>query len=243
MRTCLGASIAVLLLALGCFGGAPRVGVLTPDGSSPFALMDFAQIMPLDPLPEGWYHRVFRRHAPMDLSFAHKDGVAALRMETRDSASMLFRHVDVALDDYPKLEWRWRVEQGVETDTDENTVAGDDHPVRLYLDFVGADGDDRSMEIIWGNRTLGAGDWKHLAFFFGLIEFPHYVANGGAPNLGRWHEEQVDLAELYRTLWGEPSGARLTDIALFCVTDETGAHSVAYVAEVRVARRGDDPRP
>jgi hypothetical protein len=80
--------VAVLPLALGGFGNAPRVGVLTPDGSSPFALMDLAQPISLDPVAEGWRHRVFRRHPPMDLSFTRKDGVAALRMETRDSVSM-----------------------------------------------------------------------------------------------------------------------------------------------------------
>ena len=67
--------------------------------------------------------------------------------------------------------------------------------------------------------------------------FSHYVANGGRENLGRWHDEVVDLTDIYRTLWGDPAGARMTDIALFCDSDETGGETLAYVADVRVRRQ------
>ena len=86
------------------------------------------------------------------------------------------------------------------------------------------------MEIIWGNQSLRAGDYKVIG------SFPHYVANGGRENLGRWHDEAVDLTEIYRTLWGDPGGARMIDIAIFCDSDETGGETVAYVADVRVRR-------
>ena len=92
------------------------------------------------------------------------------------------------------------------------------------------------MEIIWGNQKLAAGDWKHLEFMFGLIEFPHYVANGGEANVGRWHRERVDLRELYSELWGDAAGVRLTELALFCDTDETGASSVAYFGPISVVQ-------
>ena len=67
--------------------------------------------------------------------------------------------------------------------------------------------------------------------------FPHYVANGGRENIGRWHQEAVDLTEIYETLWGDPVGARMIDIAIFCDSDETGDETLAYVADVRVQRR------
>ena len=118
------------------------------------------------------------------------------------------------------------------------TPAGDDHPARLYLNFESASGESHSMEIIWGNQKLGAGDWKILGFMFGLIEFPHYVANGGAANVGRWHREQIDMRDIYRELWGDPTGAHLNEIALFCDTDETGATSVAYFGPITVRQHG-----
>ena len=88
-----------------------------------------------------------------------------------------------------------------------------------------------AIEIIWGNRSLHAGDYKVIG------SFPHYVANGGRENIGRWHQEAVDLTEIYETLWGDPVGARMIDIAIFCDSDETGDETLAYVADVRVQRR------
>lgn len=51
----------------------------------------------------------------------------------------------------------WFVEQTIDTEEDEMTVAGDDHPARLYLKFESADGEEHSMESIWGNRVLHRG--------------------------------------------------------------------------------------
>ena len=42
----------------------------------------------------------------MTMASAVKDGVPSLRFETRDSASMLFRAVDIDLAAYPMLAWR-----------------------------------------------------------------------------------------------------------------------------------------
>ena len=169
----------------------------------------------------------------MEISFVRKDGRDAVRLATQDSASMLFRWVDVELDRYPFLSWDWNIEVPIETEADELTGAGDDHPARLYLGFMSASGDEHAMEIIWGNRVLGRGDWKHLEFL-GLFSFPHYTANGGADQVGRWHHERVSLKELYESLWEESEGARLVEIALFSDTDATGAKSTAYFAEIHV---------
>ena len=46
----------------------------------------------------------------MAMAFAVKDGIPSMRFETRDSASMLFRQVDIDLAVYPKLAWRWYIE-------------------------------------------------------------------------------------------------------------------------------------
>ncbi len=233
--TALMALFATALVGLACAGSRPRVGVVVTDGGPTVTLMDFGSPLALDALPAGWFHRTFRRHGPMEISFVHKEGRAAIRLATRDSASMLFRQVDVPLDAYGGLAWDWLVEKGVDSPLDERTVAGDDHPARLYLSFVAGDGSDHAMEIVWGNRTLRAGDWKHLTFFR-VFSFPHYVANGGPENVGRWHDERVDLRALFRELWGDPAGARLVEVALFCDTDETGVESVAYFGKVEARR-------
>jgi len=231
--------LLALTLVLPACGGPfrvlPRTSPLVPDGSPSVALMDFTRPIRLDPIEQGWYHRTFRGVEPMDISFVAKDGRPAIRLATHGTASMLFRFVDVSLDVYPHLRWNWLIEQAIETEADERTRDGDDHPARFYLKFIDANDDDRTMEVIWGNEYLEKGDWLHLSFFR-LFSFPHYVANGGEENVGRWHRERVDLSALYRELWGDPAGARLVELALFCDTDQTGASSIAYFSDVRAER-------
>lgn len=208
-----------------------RSNVVVADGGPEVAIMDFSRTMALDPLPEGWHHRKFWTRKAATVSLAEKNSVRALRFETDASASMLFRFVDIDLLAYPMLEWRWLVEKPIVSDIDERTRQGDDHPARLFITFRAESGERHSMEIIWGNRVLKAGDYKFLG------TFPHYVANGGADNVGRWHRERVDLMRIYRRLWPGTGGVRVTDIALFCDSDETGTSSVAYFADVRMKRR------
>jgi Protein of unknown function (DUF3047) len=227
----MAATVAVLTAC----SGAQRLNVLVPDGSPTLVVMDFRKPLALDSLPAGWHHRTFFRTEPMQISFVSKEGRPSVRLATQHSGSMLYRFTDIPLDQYPILGWDWFVEQPIVSDVDETTKAGDDHPARLYLKFRSATGENRAMEVIWGNRKLHAGDWKYLESLWNP-PFPHYVARGGNENAGRWHDEKVDLRELYRKQWGDPRGANLQEIALFCDTDATGAQSVAYFSSVRVER-------
>ncbi len=167
----------------------------------------------------------------MTMSLGVKDGVPALRCETAGAASMLIRDVDLALADRPLLAWRWLVEVPIDSPLSELTREGDDHPARLWLAFATASGERRAMEIVWGNRELGRGDWK-------IIEtFPHYAANGGMAGVGRWHEEQVDLSAITARAFADGPPARIAEIGIFCDSDETKARSVAWFAEVTLKPR------
>jgi hypothetical protein len=207
-----------------------RTNVLTTGNTASVAVMDFTVPMALDPPPAGWWHRTFWTRSAATHAQVRKDGVAALRVSTDDSASMLVRFVDIDLAAYPALSWKWFVEHPIESAIDERTDEGDDHPARLFIAFTNAKGERRALEIIWGNRLLGRGDVKFRG------SFPHYVANGGNGNIGRWHDERVDLLALFKRFWPDDQPGRITDIAIFCDSDETGARSVSYFANVRLER-------
>jgi len=166
----------------------------------------------------------------MTMTFTVKDGVPSMRFETHDSASMLFRHVDIDLAAYPMLTWRWYVELPIRSPLDERTREGDDHPARLFLLFRTARGDKRAMEVIWGNR-LRAGDYKYIG------GFPHFVADGGDDRVGHWLDEKIDLAGIYAKIWKDAAPAHVVDIATFCDSDDTHTASVSYFAYVRLEQR------
>jgi len=207
-----------------------RGGVLKPDGGPVVTVMDFSQNFPLDPLPAGWRHRKFWTRSPMTMSFAIKDGVPSMRFQTHDSASMLFRSVDIDLTAYPMLAWRWFIELPIRSSLDERRREGDDHPARLFLRFLTDRGQKRAMEVIWGNR-LRPGDYKYIG------TFPHFVADAGEDRIGRWLDEKIDLARVYAEIWQDASPARLIDVAVFCDSDDTHTASISYFEFVRLEQR------
>jgi len=210
-------------------GAGPRVNVLSAHGAATVTVMDFSRPFPLDPPPPGWYHRKFLTREPMTMSFQVKDGIAALRLATDASASMLYRHVDIDLDRYPILSWRWYIEQPIDSPLDERTRAGDDHPARLFISLETTDRRARKLEIIWGNK-LQRGAYKFID------KFPHYVADGGDRHLRQWRRESVDLKAIYEKLWPDALPARVVDIALFCDSDDTKGRSIAYFEDVEMRR-------
>ena len=207
-----------------------RKQVLKPHGSPVVTVMDFRRSFPLDPLPSGWRHRKFWTRAPMTMSFTVEDGVPSMRFETHDSASMLFRSVDIDLATYPMLAWRWYIELPIRSPLDERTREGDDHPARLFLRFLTDQGEKRAMEVIWGNR-LKPGDYKYIG------GFPHFVADAGNDQVGRWLDERIGLDRVYATIWKDAAPAHLVDIAVFCDSDDTHTASVSHLAYVRLERR------
>ena len=121
-------------------------------GDAPFAtVMNFCAgevgLMALDPPPAGWWHRTFWMRSAAEYALAQKDGVAALRVSTDDSASMLVRFVDIDLAAYPTLNWKWFVEKPIDRAVDERTDDGDDHPARLFTALTNATGEWRALEI------------------------------------------------------------------------------------------------
>ena len=222
-----------LVIAGGLIGGHfwdSRGEVLKPDGGPVVTVMDFSRGFPLDPLPSGWRHRKFWTRTPMTMAFAVKDSVPSMRFETHDSASMLFRSVDIDLAAYPILAWRWFIELPIRSLLDERTREGDDHPARLFLRFLTDRGDKRAMEVIWGNR-LKLGDYKYIG------GFPHFVADAGEDRIGRWLDEKIDLARVYAEIWKDAAPAHVTDIAVFCDSDDTHTASVSYFEYVQLERR------
>jgi hypothetical protein len=205
-------STAAVLISWYLIGG--RGEVLRADGGPVATVMDFGQSFPLDPLPSGWWHRKFWTRPSMTMAFAVKDGVPSMRFETHDSASMLFRHVDIDLAAYPMLAWRWYIELPIRSPLDERTREGDDHPARLFLRFMTKRGEKRAMEVIWGNR-LTPGEYKYIG------GFPHFVADAGEERVGRWLDERIDLARVYAEIWKDATPAHLVDVAVFCDSDDT----------------------
>lgn len=180
-----------------------------------------------DALPDGWVHRKFLTVAAAEYQMVTEDGMQALRCSTDGSASILARDTQIAVEDVPYLSWEWKVTQPIESDVDEATEEGDDHPARFFLVFTNETDERRAMEIIWSNQKYAPGDYKIIGGFH------HYVANGLPANVGRWHDQSVDLRQIYADIGGTGTPT-LQTLGFFCDSDNTGTQSEGFFRNVRL---------
>ena len=96
-------TIAVAAIAYSVTRPPERRNVLMADGAATVSVMNFASPIALDPPPAGWWHRTFWTRRAASFSQASKQGVAALKISTDNSASMLILFVDIELAAYPTL--------------------------------------------------------------------------------------------------------------------------------------------
>lgn len=80
--------------------------MLRAGGLASVLVIDFTAPMALDPPPADWWHRTFWTRRAASFSLARKDGIAALKIATDDSASMLVRFIEIDLAAHPFLSWR-----------------------------------------------------------------------------------------------------------------------------------------
>ena len=208
----------------------PSAAVLRGQGQF-VTVLDPSVPFQLEPPLPGWHHRKFWLTPPMQLSFATVDGVPALRCETNAGGSIYGRHTDIEPARFPVLVWRWRVETPVPTGHDERVRAGDDHPVRWFIEFRDSAAAAHRAEIIWSNGAFKRGEYKYIG------NFPHYVADGGDENVGPWRDERADREQIYRDITKRTDAARLTYIGVFCDSDNTKTRTVAYTAASRLQPR------
>ncbi len=222
-------AVAMFSCSSGTASWGDRVNVIEASGEAEVIIADFSKPPSISPISPGWYHRKFFFVNPLTFRFVKKDGRATANLRSDNSASMLYRHIDIDLTDYPYLAWDWMVDKNVESDTPEQEADGDDSAARLFISFVTLDEEYRRMELIWA-RQLNRHDRKYTH------EFNHYVVRGKDDALGTWYEEKLNLKEIYESFWDDGKAARVDVIALFADSEQTGSSSSSYYADIKFLR-------
>jgi len=201
---------------------------------------DLAQWQPLL-FPKIPQHSVYTVVREGDRSF--------LRAESNASASGLLYRKDYDVFDYPKVRWRWKVENVYQKGNAEEK-SGDDYPIRIYIIFkydpgtasfgqrlkygiaktiYGEYPPHSSLNYIWANR-------KHMQRIISnpfASEAKMVILEAGAEKAGQWVEEDVDILADYRRAFGAEPPAEAS-LAVMNDSDNTGERSVSYVDYIEV---------
>jgi len=174
---------------------------------------------------------------------------AFLRAESNASASGLLYRKAYRVFDYPKVRWRWKVENVYQKGNAEEK-SGDDYPIRIYIIFkydpgmasfgqrlkygiaktiYGEYPPHSSLNYIWANRrheqSIIANPYTDKAKMI--------IIETGAEKTGQWVEEDVDVIEDYRRAFGAEPPAEAS-IAIMNDSDNTGERSVSFVDFIEV---------
>jgi hypothetical protein len=188
-----------------------------------------------------------KRHSVYTIE-GHNEG-HYLKAASNASASAIVYKESFSVYDYPRVRWRWKV-QNIYVKGDPRTKAGDDYPIRIYIMFeydpdmagplerlqfglarkrYGEYPPHSSLSYVWANREEDS-----LMITSPYTERAKMILQEMNRNkVGGWHDAQVDLLEDYRKAFGTdpPKRARL---AVMNDSDNTGESSISWLDFIEV---------
>ncbi len=213
----------------------------------PFSLTSVGEIAP--PAWEPWV--LSRFLARTHYGIVDLDGERVLAARANVSASGLLQPLAITSNEYPFLNWRWKVPKLI-PGANNASRGGDDSPVRVIVAF---DGDKSKLD--FEDQTLG----RTVKMFSGR-EMPYatiqyiwenqlppetvlenartsrskmLVVESGPRRLGQWLSFKRDLRADFRRLFGEPPGP-IIFVGVMTDSNATGTQTSAYYGDIRFSR-------
>jgi hypothetical protein len=175
-----------------------------------------------------------------------------LRAESDRSASGIVWKQQYDVFAYPRLRWRWRVEN-IYQKGDATKKSGDDYPLRVYVIFAydpatssggkrlqygfakaayGEYPPDSGVNYVWESRENPA-EFVVSPYTGSVVMF---LKERGAAKVGQWVEEQADVFTDYRKAFGKDPPHTAASLAVMNDSDNTGEKSVSFIDWIEIAR-------
>ena len=245
-RSRLLGGVGVLVAAL-LAGGAPA-------GTAPAVLEvgRFSAETPGDGPPVDWKPLTFKkieRHTRYRL--VPLDGDVVVEAVSTAGASGLTREIRIDPQEFPIVEWRWRV-SNLLTKGDPTRKDGDDYPARLYITFAYDPGrlgflDKARYEtakLLYGAYPPHAGInyiWEGRVPKDTILPNAYtdrvrmVVVESGPGRLQQWVRVERNIVEDYRKAFGEEP-PMISGVAIMTDTDNTGESVTAHYGDIRFRR-------
>jgi hypothetical protein len=163
-------------------------------------------------------------------SIREEDGRRFLHAASRGIGIQAGREVSWDLDAYPILAWSWRAVE-FPKGSDERKSSTNDSAVSVYALFPGPMGTVKSVKYIW-SRVVPVG--TRLTSSAGSTQVR--VLRSGTDQAGQWLEEQADVREDYRKLFGVDKPPKPAGIAVLTDSDDTKSSAQGDYANLRLCK-------
>lgn len=197
-------------------------------------------------VPEGWEQiRFGQNEASTRYDLVRRDSTVVVRARSENGAAGLFTQQRVDLDDYPILEWRWKVtDLPMRADVTADTTA--DAAARVYVTFdyddlgvfdrvklmllrrvAFAEAPSRALNYLWATRRE-QGASVSSAYTDQIRMIP---VRSGTTQVGDWVRERRNVRADYRAVFGEDPPP-VNGIAIMTDADNTGGTAQAFYGDI-----------
>jgi hypothetical protein len=175
----------------------------------------------------GWQEKSFA--GKTDYQLVSLEGEQVLQASSSASASGLFKESSINLKKYPYLNWRWRVENRIESG-DERKKTGDDYVARLYLVINHKYFFWKSLAIsyVWANKSEKGEIWNN-AFAGDAVKM--FALRSAEDATGTWKIEKRNVYEDLKKAFGEAIST-IDAVAIMTDTDNSSSKAKAYYADI-----------
>lgn len=202
-------------------------------------------------LPDGWKELKLGKAASTTYKLVEHEGAVVVQATSDGAASGLIREVSIDPQEYPILNWDWKI-TNVLDEADWTEKEGDDFAARILVTFdydlkelpLGErlkyktlkllgykDIPLRALNYVWSNNApAGATTSSAYTDWVTLI-----ALQSGEQHVNTWKKESRNLYNDYIEAFGEAPGA-ITGVAIMTDTDDTGGSTMAYFGDITVSR-------
>jgi hypothetical protein len=181
----------------------------------------------------GWGEKSFKGQTAYEIVMDPELGTYVVHAETRGEASGRFKKVRIDLADTPFLNWSWKIEKPY-TGIDENTKAGDDFPVRVYVvverGFLGFS--TKALNYVWASKNPVEASWPNPF----TSQARMLAVNSGASDAGRWISHKRNVREDLRAAFGEDF-REIHAVAIMTDGDNSGQHARSWYGDISFSQK------
>jgi hypothetical protein len=231
-------------------------GTLLAESPSTLHVGAFSRAQAGGSYPDSWkpltFHKIDKH---TEYSLVEDEGIVVVKAVSRGSSSGLTREVAIDPEEYPIVEWRWKIENVLQK-SDVTAKEGDDYPARLYVTFAYDNGkvgffDQAQYELakfLHGKYPpTGAINyiWESRSPIGTIVSNPYtdrvkmIVLESGEATVGQWVTESRNLYEDYRKVFGDDPPT-ISGIAVMTDTDNTQESAVAYYGDITFKKASGD---
>ena len=174
-----------------------------------------------------------------------------LKAESNASASAIVYKDSFNVYDYPRVKWRWKV-NNVYRNGDARSKAGDDYPLRVYVMFEYDPEKAGAFERLkYGLAKKMYGEYpphSSLSYVWSSKEEPESIIVSpytdrammvllqmGAKNVDTWQDQEINIVEDYQKAFGDKPPLRAR-IAIMNDSDNTDESSISFMEYIEVFR-------